>query len=72
MTAYKQIYKVSTVTTEESVKNLYILLLRAGVRAQVNSVRHYTATRGKKPVALETLKLAPILDTGNPKIAARL
>jgi len=54
------------------VKNLYILLLRAGVRAQLNSVRHYTATHRKKPVALEKLKLAPVLDTGNLKIAARL
>ena len=29
-------------------------------------------TRRKKAVALEKLKLAPVLDTGNPKIAIRL
>jgi hypothetical protein len=73
MTAYKQIYKVSTFRSEESVKNLYILLVvRAGVRAQVHSVHHYTATHRKNRVALEKLKLAPVLDTGNPKIATRL
>jgi len=71
MTAYKQIYKVSTFRTDESVKNLYILLLRARVRAQVNSVRYYTATGRKKPVALEKLKLAPVLDMGKPKMATR-
>jgi hypothetical protein len=71
MTAYKQIYKVSTFRTEESVKNLYILLLLAGIRAQVNFVRHYTATGRKKAVALEKLKLAPVLDTGKPKMATR-
>lgn len=72
MTAYKQIYKVSTFRKAESVKNLYILMLGAGVRAQRNSVRHYTATRRRKPVALEKLKLGPVLDTGKAKIATRL
>lgn len=38
----------------------------------MNSVRHYTVTRWKKPVGLEKAKLAPGLYTGKAKIATRL
>lgn len=71
MTAYKQIYKVSTFRTEKREKSVHFVVTCGNSSTSEFCSPLHCHTQEETRCSWKT-QLASVLDTGNPKIATRL